>query len=373
MPRPFGPVATPRTGALTCLNSLAEPPTAQRILVIRLGAVGDVVRTLPAVSSLRSRYAGAHIAWLVEPAAATAVQAQPWIDEVLVFPRDSLVAAFRARRPLAAMAELSGFLRRLRARRFDLTLDFHALLRSGALSRASGAQRRVSYARPFAREGAWLFATDRAQLAPNRVSRFERNAALVRFLGIDDTPWAAPWTVLPADRARISGALGVAASPAALHPGSSDATSHKRYGAAGFGKVARALADRCGVPTIVTWGPARDDREVARAVVEASSGAAQLAPPTRTLSDLAALLSRCRIFIGGDTGPLHVASLVGTPVVQVLGPTDPIENAPWPATPSRTVVGAAGGIDRISPDAIVDAAAELLALDPPRLFAGAQV
>jgi ADP-heptose:LPS heptosyltransferase len=340
--------------------------------VIRLGAVGDVVRTLPAVSSLRSRYAGAHIAWLVEPAAASAVEAQPWIDEVLVFPRDTLVTALRAHRPFAAMAALSRFLRRLRERRFDLALDFHALLRSGALARASGAERRVSYARPFAREGAWLFATDRARLTPNRVSRFERNAALVRFLGIHETPWAAPWTVLPADRARISASLAGAASPAALHPGSSDATAHKRYGAAGFGEVARALADRCDVSTIVTWGPARDDRDVARAVVEASSGAARLAPPTRTLSDLAALLSRCRVFIGGDTGPLHVASLVGTPVVQVLGPTDPVENAPWPATPSRSVGGAGGGIDRISPEAIANAAAELLAVDPPRLFAGAQ-
>jgi hypothetical protein len=111
------------------------------------------VRTLPAVSSLRSRYAGAHIAWLVEPAAASAVEAQPWIDEVLVFPRDTLVTALRAHRPFAAMAELSRFLRRLRERRFDLALDFHALLRSGALARASGAERRVSYARPFAREG----------------------------------------------------------------------------------------------------------------------------------------------------------------------------------------------------------------------------
>lgn len=340
--------------------------------MIRLGAVGDVVRTLPAVTSLRSRYAGAHIAWLVEPAAAGAVEAQPWIDEVLVFPRDALAASLRARRPVAAARVLAGFIRRLRAGRFDLVLDFHALLRSGLLARASGAPLRASYARPFAREGAWCFATDRARVAPDRISRFERNAALVRFLGVEDAPWSAPFSVDPAHRLRMLAPFRDEPPPAALHPGSSDATGHKRYAARGFGAVARALADRCGVASVVTWGPARDDRRAALAVVEASGGAARLAPVTRSLSDLAALLSGCRVFVGGDTGPLHVASLVGTPVVQVLGPTDPVENAPWPATPSRTVRAPAGGIDRISPDVLAAAAAELIAAEPSQRLAGAR-
>jgi ADP-heptose:LPS heptosyltransferase len=360
-PRSPGHVAASRPGAAACLNPLAGPPSADRILVIRLGAVGDVVRTLPALTSLRSRYAGSHIAWLVEPAAAGAIEAQPWIDEVLVFPRDGLLADLRGLRPLAALGELTRFARRLRARRFDLVLDFHALLRSGLLARASGARRRASYARPFAREGSWLFATDRARIEPRRVSRFERNAALVRFLGVDEPPWPAPWPVAAADRARMLAPLGGAPAPVAIHPGSSDATAHKRYAAAGFARVARALAERFGVPSIATWGPARDDRQAARALVEASGGAARLAPATRSLADLAALLSGCRLFIGGDTGPLHVASLVGTPVVQVLGPTDPVENAPWAATPSRSVRAGAGGIDGIPPDAILEAASALLA------------
>ena len=72
-------------------------------------------------------------------------------------------------------------------------------------------------------------------------------------------------------------------------------------------------------------------------MVAASGGAARLAPRTADLGELGALLSACRLYVGGDTGPMHVASLVGTPVVQLLGPTDPIENAPWPDTPSRSV------------------------------------
>jgi ADP-heptose:LPS heptosyltransferase len=160
------------------------------------------------------------------------------------------------------------------------------------------------------------------------------------------------------------------AIPAALHPGSSDATAHKRYGVGGYAEVARALAEDRGIQTLVTWGPARDDREAAHAVVEGSGGAARLAPPTRNLAELAALLSGCCVFIGGDTGPLHVASLVGTPVVQVLGPTDPVENAPWPETPSRSVRGAADGIESIPPASIASAAAQLLAADPLQMAAG---
>jgi heptosyltransferase-1 len=159
----------------------------------------------------------------------------------------------------------------------------------------------------------------------------------------------------------------------ALHPGTSDATPWKRYPVRGFAEVARALAKQEGLPSIVTSGPGRDDAALARAVVEAAGGAARLAPETRSLSELAVLLASCRLAIGGDTGPLHVAALVGTPVVQLLGPTDPVENAPWPGTPSRSLrvplacspcrrgCPAALCMRMIRPQAVVAAARELLA------------
>jgi ADP-heptose:LPS heptosyltransferase len=134
--------------------------------VIRLGAVGDVVRTLPAVSSLHAAYAGAHLAWLVEPPATSAVQGQPWVDEVIVFPRDRLRHAPRARAMRRREPPASCAMRR--RRRFDLVVDFHGILRSGLLGALSGARRRIGFARPFGRELAWCFATDRAQLSPMR-------------------------------------------------------------------------------------------------------------------------------------------------------------------------------------------------------------
>jgi ADP-heptose:LPS heptosyltransferase len=296
--------------------------------VVRLGAVGDVARTLPAVSVLRTACPGAHLAWLVEPGAASLLAGQPWIDEVIVFPRPAFPGALR---------EVARCVLRLRARRFDLVLDFHALLRSALLALATGARRRVTFAPPFARELAWALATDRAKLAPERISRFDRNEGLVRFLALEGRPAPHPLRVDPALRAAQRERLGAGPAPIAIHPGTSGAAPDKRFPAPLFGQVARALADLTGIPSVVTHGPARDDARLAAAVVAASAGAARIAPATQGLGDLAALLSCARLAIGPDTGPLHVAALVGTPVVQVLGPTDPVENAPWRATPSRVV------------------------------------
>ena len=142
----------------------------------------------------------------------------------------------------------------------------------------------------------------------------------------------------------------------------------------------RAQADRLTIialrqwPPVVLFGPAASERALAESIVAMSAGAARLAPATASLGDLAALLASCRLYVGGDTGPMHVASLVGTPVVQILGPTDPVENAPYAGTPSRTVrepvacspcrrgCATATCLRLVTPDAVFEAARELLAL-----------
>jgi ADP-heptose:LPS heptosyltransferase len=259
---------------------MERPPSADRILVLRLGAMGDVVRTLPAAKLLREVYPTACITWLVEPASASLLEAQPWLDEVLVFPRPLLRESLRRGHLGRASRDLRGFLRALRSKRFDLVVDFHSILKSGLLSLASGGRRRVAYARPFGREAAWLFATDLARLEPRRMSRFERNLGLVRFLGIDASADGRPLRVDGDAGASTLAALGVTIAPVVIHPGTSDATPHKRYAAKGFAAVARSLAEDPGIPTIVTAGPAESDREAAEAVVSAAEGAARLAPVT---------------------------------------------------------------------------------------------
>ena len=204
---------------------------------------------------------------------------------------------------------------------------------------------------------------------PRRISRFARNDALLRYLGITAAPAHRPLHVDAEALERMGKALAPGPAPVAIHPGTSVGTEHKRYPAEGFAAVARSLVASEGVPVIVTAGPSEDDRAIARSVVEAAGSGVRLAPATPSLGDLAALFARSSLYVGADTGPMHVASLVGTPVVQLLGPTDPVENAPYPETPSRTVRVAVG----CNPCRRGCAAATCMrVIEPPQVLAAAR-
>jgi ADP-heptose:LPS heptosyltransferase len=284
-----------------------------------------------------------------------------------------LALALRRFAPAGLLGTLRTFLASLRDRRFDLVLDFQSILRSAFLSLATGSRQRVGYAPPFGHELAWAFATHRAQVAPERVSRFERNDEMVRFLGVEAKLPLHPLDVAPGASVAMRERLGPGPLPVAMHPGTRAATDRERVHASVFARAARALSAELGVATVVTHGPGEDELRLAEAVVREASGAARLAPSTATLVELAALFANVRLVIAPETGPLHVASLVGTPVVQLLGASDPVESAPWRGTPSRSLralrsrQGRAlrGGALELSSEAIVAAARELLA--PPRV------
>jgi len=318
----------------------ARPPQADRVLVIRLGALGDVLRTLPAVSGLRALYPGAHLSWLVEPAAAGVVAASGLVDESLIFPRRDLMESLRAGDGLSLARQLQAFLQTLRARRFDLALDFHGILKSGLLARLSGAPIRIGYARGVARKGAFLFVNRRVRLRDPRVSRFERNAALVRRLAADaPIPDQLVLSPSPLAQARLAARLRVSGRErnegfVLIHPGSSRGALHKRYPVEAWSETARQLSNE-GLEVWLVSGANRNERSLVERIVQGSQGAARPAPETRSFDDLLALIARASVFVSGDTGPLHAASMVGVPVVQLLGPTDPVQNQPWPGSPHR--------------------------------------
>jgi len=328
---------------------------ADRILVIRLGAMGDVVRTLPAVRSLRRMFPGAHITWLVEPAASGVVESSGIVDESLVFPRPDLVASIRSGDGLLLTRQLGGFLLTLRRRRFDVVLDFHGILKSGLLARLCGAPIRYGYARGVAREFSEIFVNRRVVIPNSRISRFDRNAALVSALALDrsesksipSTPTQSGEVLRPllkpsplaesrlAARLRVSGSEN-SRNFVLLHPGTSPSARHKRYAASGWAEVARGLANS-GVEVWLTSGKSLDERRLVDQIIQESGGGARPAPETHSFDDLLALLSRTSVFASADTGPLHAASLSGVSVVQLLGPTDPVHNQPWSGAPFERV------------------------------------
>jgi ADP-heptose:LPS heptosyltransferase len=299
---------------------------ARRILVARLGSLGDVVRTRFALPGLRELYPDARIDWLVEDRAASGLTGASEIDEVIAVPR-------RALRIDSALRLGTELIRSLRAREYDLAVDFHSVLRSALPLWASRIPVRVGYGAAFAREGAQHFFTHRVDPAARHVSRFERNAALVRFLG-GTLGCARPALQLPDEDGELP---GLPERFAVLHPGTSPTTLYKRWEPERYARVARGLAGEAGLRSVVTWGPVPGERECAEQVVAAAGGSAELGPRTQSLGVLLRLLGRASLFIGSDSGPLHLASLAGRPIVAIFGPTDPVENAPFPGLPVRLV------------------------------------
>jgi ADP-heptose:LPS heptosyltransferase len=304
----------------------ARDAAPRRILIVRLGAFGDVVRTLPAAWALRRRHPESHLAWLVEPASAPLLRRLPWLDDVIEFPRPLLSAALAGRRAGELLRATREVRRGLREHGADCVVDFHGILKSGVLTRWTGAARRVGLGAPHAREGASFFYTERVPLASEPLPRWTRNAALAAHLGarVNDTE------VPGLRRPRASDAeLG----PAVIHAGSSRGTPYKRYPIEQLAVVARELAGMTGVACRVTAGADPEERAQAKALVEQAGGAAVGVETGHDVDALIDELAGARLCVGGDTGPLHLASLLGTPVVQIMGPTHPVQNEPWPGTP----------------------------------------
>jgi ADP-heptose:LPS heptosyltransferase len=301
------------------------------ILIVRLGAMGDIVRTLPAVRLLRFGLPDARIHWVAWEPWTRLLRDHPDLDGVVGLPRSELRALARSPLGWPNLAGTTGRLAaRLRALHPGLVLDFHGDLRSGIIGRLSGAPVRVGYEGHQQKEGNHLFTTHRVAAGDRRTPRLERNLDLVRALGLPVRPVPDAGIEIPEIDRRAAEEIastlsGGSAGYAVLGPGASRRQAYKRPPASLFAAAARALVS-LGIVPIVASGPGEDDDAVR--VIEASEGAAHRSPSTGLLT-LAALLAGARVFVGGDSGPLHLACGVGCPVVGLYGPTDPLVNTPW--------------------------------------------
>ncbi|HUP01410.1 MAG TPA: glycosyltransferase family 9 protein [Gemmatimonadota bacterium] len=310
------------------LRFLALPP--RRILIVRLGSIGDVARVLPMLNGLRQRFPEAEIDWVVQAKAAGLLIDHPQIAELFVVP-------FRRWRE-ALSTEAWRLRRRMRARAYDLVLDFQGMLKGAVWALAAGGPAvRVGWAPGHARNLSWLWYHGVRRPAGREVNRHQRHRVLVDWLGVPDVPGLPP-RYAAADAAlveRFAADLAEAPRPWILaYPGSSESGSHKRWDPRRLERALADLRERTGGTVLVGWGPAE---ESAAAALARSLGA-RLIPPT-TIAGLTYLLSRCDLFIGMDTGPMHLAGLVGTPVVAVFGRSSPAIHAPAAHLPGRAVAG----------------------------------
>ena len=286
-----------------------------RALVVRLSSIGDVVHNLPALSALHRH--GWEVDWLVEPPARPLVEGNPLVAHAVGLPKARALSLRLARETRAI----------LKAAPLEVALDFQGLWKSAFWARMSGARRVIGYRRAERKEGlSALLMTERVPGAAGATHVIDKNLALLAPLGIAASSRREfPLPASPQARAAVNAglaALGLAHF-VVLNPGGGWAG--KLWPPESFGVLARELGGRAGA-AVVTWGPGEE--ALADRVVAASEGAAQKCFPT-TLLDYLELARRARLVVAGDTGPLHLACAVGTPVVALFGPTDPARNGPF--------------------------------------------
>lgn len=289
---------------------------APRILITRLSAIGDCILTMPLVAALRRALPEAFIAWAVERAAAPLVEQHAAVDHVIRVPK----------RVCGQPRELWRLGRELRAFKFDIALDPQALSKSSIVAWLSGAPRRISFRGPVGRELApWLASELVASRQPHVVDRY---LELLQPLGIApsevrfDVPHSAA-----AERALapLLSQPRLSAGFAVINPGAGWPT--KLWPADRLGQIARRLGEQANLPSVVVWA-GEQEKQLAEQIVAAAPGHALLAPPT-SLLELAVVLRKARMFVGSDTGPLHLAAAVGTRCVGIYGPTRPEECGPY--------------------------------------------
>jgi heptosyltransferase-1 len=284
------------------------------ILIVRLGALGDILHAVPAAAALRQAFPHARIDWLVDAKHRAILDLVPVVDRVVVLER-------------ATPAGWVDVTRRLRAGRYDVALDFQGLMKSAILSRASGAPRVLGFSVWHLREkGARPFYSESLDPSTDGGAAhvIHKNLRLLETLGIRDAAIEFPLRDVASVACDEILSRAAGGPIALLNPGA--AWPNKRWYSDRFGELASFLSDVRGLMPFVLWGPG--ERAIAEAVVESSGGVAQLAPET-SLPDLVGICRRASLMVSGDTGPLHIAAAVGTPIVSIFGPTDPARNGPW--------------------------------------------
>jgi heptosyltransferase-1 len=353
------------------------------VLIVRLGAMGDVLHALPAVAMLRRALPEAHVGWVIEQRwrellcapgsvlAGSRSSGRPLVDEV------HLVDTRRWRNQLFGAATRHEFreaIDSLRANQYAAAIDLQGAVKSAVLARLSGAGMILGFRHPREGVARWLYSIS----ADGRSAHvIEQNVELLQCwleqIGLARAtsalqPGAA---LLPRDRQSEAAigekleSLSLAHEPLAiLNPGAG--WGAKQWPPPRYGELAVALAAR-GLRSLVNYGPGEE--ELARQAVEASRGCAVAL--SSTLSELMALARRAQLFIGGDTGPMHLAALLGVRTVALFGPTDPARNGPyWSGTrvlrdPASTTSYSHrrttdDGLEKISVKAVLDEAAALL-------------
>lgn len=291
-----------------------------RILVVKLGSIGDIVHTLPALAALRAGFPEAEISWVVERNLSEILRDNPILDRLIEVDTKALRRGLMSGETLRAPRQQ---LRRLRASAFDVALDFQGLLKSGFIARLSGARRVFGYSRTGLREPASSIFLSKRISVPKHTHIIRKGLLLVEgALGITvpvkPEQFSFPIRVDAADENAAREVADAAGEKyAILNPGGGWPT--KLWSADRFGRLADALWSNYGFESLVTYGPGEE--ELAESV-RRSSESGKARPVKLSLKAFYSLAKRARVYVGGDTGPTHLAVAANAPIVGLFGPTE---------------------------------------------------
>jgi heptosyltransferase-1 len=300
------------------------------MLVVRLGAMGDIIHTLPAVTALRNAFPDTKIGWVVE---------DRWAE--LLCARDSARSGPRsAARPLVDFVhtadtkawrksllsretrrQISKVRHEIRDRKYEIAVDFQGAMKSAVITRMSGARMIFGMADPREAPARIFYNRRVATTGAHVIEQYHSLAEAVAGRQLATTKIGFPRDD-DAKSAITKKLSEIGENFILINPGAG--WGAKQWPAEHYGEVARELA-KAGLAPLINFGPG--EKELALAVESASDGAARLI--SCTIGELIALTRRAKLFIGGDTGPLHLAAALGVPVVAIFGPTDPARNGPY--------------------------------------------
>ena len=295
----------------------------QRFLIVRLSSIGDIVHTLPAVVALGETFPRAELDWVVERCHASLLRDNPYLHRLVELDTRGWRRRMRAR---TAFQEVRRGWRELRESRYDAALDFQGLWKSAVVTWCSGASERIGLIGPRMREAsAAVLYTQR--VSPREGAHVvEESLALVERLGAHTEQWQFPLPRAEADDAYVQSKLAAlhAQDFIIINPGAG--WRSKCWSPANYADLIRRL-ERTLPKQILLTGSPQEEEVISDILKEAGATGARYLPAT--ILQFIALARRARLFVGGDTGPLHLAAAVGTPIVGIYGPTDPARNGPF--------------------------------------------
>lgn len=307
-----------------------------KILIVRLSAIGDVINTLPALQVLRTNFPKSFIAWVVEDRSRDLLIDHPQLDKVFVFERKKWRPGIRSlkswRRFSRTLKEVRSFVRQIKNEKFDLALDFQGNFKSGLTTYLSGARERVGFDKQTSKEANHLFLTQKIKLPTEPLNRVARNLHLLKSLGLNTREYTPVVSLPTTGQTAINDFLKnqnlTRKELIVLHPGTSRFGLYKRWPAASYSKLADKLSRlNKKYAIIIACGPG--ERALADEISAQATQPGIVSCSLDSLSKLGTLLKKARLFIGSDSAPLHLASALKTPLIGLYGPKDPKIYGPY--------------------------------------------